>query len=150
MSKPVVEDYDRQVFINCPFDDDYLPMLRAIVFSIHACGCKARCALEVVDAGEVRMSKILRLIRGCRFGLHDISRTSLDEMNGLPRFNMPLELGLFLGAAHFGSGGQRRKRTLIMDISGIVIRNSSPTSPDKTSSHIEMMRRLSLASCGTG
>ncbi len=115
MSKLAAVDYDRQVFINCPFDDEYLPMLRAIVFSIHACGCKARCALEVVDAGEVRMSKILRLIRDCRLGLHDISRTSLDEVNGLPRFNMPLELGLFLGAAYFGTGGQRRKRTLVLD-----------------------------------
>ena len=116
MSQRAAEDYDRQVFINCPFDEEYLPMLRAIVFGIHACGCKARCALEVVDAGEVRLSKILRLIRSCRFGLHDISRTDLDDVNGLPRFNMPLELGLFLGAAYFGPADQRRKRTLILDI----------------------------------
>lgn len=42
MKQRMAEDYDRQVFINCPFDEDYLPMLRAIVFGIHACGCKAR------------------------------------------------------------------------------------------------------------
>lgn len=109
-------DYDRQVFINCPFDDEHLPLLRATVFAVHACGCKVRCALEVVDAGEVRMSKILRLISQCRLGLHDISRTTLDNANGLPRFNMPLELGLFLGAAHFGKPAQRQKRTLILDV----------------------------------
>lgn len=62
------------------------------------------------------MTKILRLIRSCRFGLHDISRTTLDDVNGLPRFDMPLELGMFLGAAHFGSAHQRHKRTLILDI----------------------------------
>jgi len=32
---------------------------------------------------------------------HDISRTELNE-HSLPRFNMPLELGLFLGASRFG------------------------------------------------
>jgi hypothetical protein len=70
----------------------------------------------VIDAGEVRMSKILRLVRGCRLGLHDISRTTLDEVNGLPRFSMPLELGLFLGATHFGVAEQRRKRSIILDV----------------------------------
>lgn len=115
MKEQAQEDYERQVFINCPFDDEYLPLLRAIVFGIHACGFEVRCALEVVDAGEVRMSKILRLIGECRLGLHDISRTTLDAVNHLPRFNMPLELGLFLGAGHFGDADQRRKRTLILD-----------------------------------
>lgn len=108
-------NYERQVFINCPFDADYLPMFRLLVFGVHACGFVARCALESQDAGEVRMSKILRLIGECRLGIHDISRTTLDAENGLPRFNMPLELGLFLGAAHFGSVVQRRKHTLVLD-----------------------------------
>jgi hypothetical protein len=38
--------YDRQVFLNCPFDDGYHPLLRAAVFTIHACGFTARIALE--------------------------------------------------------------------------------------------------------
>jgi len=38
--------YDRQVFLNCPFDDDYYPLLRASVFTIQACGFTARIALE--------------------------------------------------------------------------------------------------------
>ena len=66
-----------------------------------------------MDAGEVRMTKILRLIRTSRFGIHDISRTALDPINALPRFNMPLELGLFLGASHFGNASQRSKQTLV-------------------------------------
>jgi len=33
----------------------------------------------------------------------------------LPRFNMPLELGIFLGAKHFGSGRQSDKSCLILD-----------------------------------
>jgi hypothetical protein len=110
------EAFARQVFINCPFDEEYLPLLRAMTFAIHACGYRALCALEVIDAGEVRMSRILRLIKSSRFGIHDVSRTTLDPLNHLPRFNMPLEMGLFLGAAHFGDGPQRTKRTLVFDV----------------------------------
>ncbi|WP_409215210.1 hypothetical protein [Prosthecobacter sp.] len=90
-------------------------MFRILVFVIQACGYEVRCALESQDAGEVRMSKILRLIKECQFGIHDISRTALDPENGLPRFNMPLELGLFLGAAYFGNPVQRQKHTLVLD-----------------------------------
>jgi hypothetical protein len=107
--------YKRQVFINCPFDAEYLPLFRIIVFVVNACGYHVRCALESQDAGEVRMVKILRLIRECQFGIHDISRTELDPANGLPRFNMPLELGLFLGAAYFGDAAQKGKRVLVLD-----------------------------------
>ncbi len=33
----------------------------------------------------------------------------------LPRFNMPLELGIFLGAKRFGSQKQKQKNGLILD-----------------------------------
>lgn len=36
-------------------------------------------------------------------------------MNGLPRFNMPLELGLFLGAKRYGDAEQKKKIVLILD-----------------------------------
>jgi len=108
-------DYDHNVFINCPFDGPYRSLLYALVFAVHDCGFRARCALEVDDAGLVRIDNIIGLIRECRFGIHDISRTELDEANGLPRFNMPLELGLYLGAMKYGSGRQRQKHSLILD-----------------------------------
>lgn len=90
-------------------------MLYAITFAVHDCGFKARCTQELDDVGRVRMDNILDLIRDCRFGIHDISRTELDETHELPRFNMPLELGLFLGATRFGEGEQQDKRCLILD-----------------------------------
>ena len=43
------------------------------------------------------------------------SRTELDPTNRPPRFNMPFELGLFVGAARFGTREQRRKVCLILD-----------------------------------
>jgi hypothetical protein len=52
-------EYDRNVFINCPFDIQFQPLFRAIVFAVEDCGFLARCALEVEDSGEVRVNKIL-------------------------------------------------------------------------------------------
>lgn len=103
------------VYINCPFDGEYRPLFEALVFAVHDCGFVARCALELDDGSQVRIEKIARLIGLCRLGIHDISRTELDERWELPRFNMPLELGLFLGAKRFGTGEQRAKSGLILD-----------------------------------
>lgn len=109
------DDHARSVFVNCPFDGDFQPIRDAIVFAIIDCGFIARCALETANSGEVRIEKIAKIIRECRFGVHDISRTELSADTGLPRFNMPFELGLFLGAARFGGKSQRTKNCLILD-----------------------------------
>ena len=106
MDSPKTTD---NVFINCPFDTDYKALFYAIVFRVHDCGFVARCALEEGDASQVRIDKIYSIIAECRYGIHDISRTELDENFGLPRFNMPLELGIFLGAKKFGTGEQKKK-----------------------------------------
>lgn len=107
--------YGASVFINCPFDTEYGALLDAIVFAVHDCGFIARCALEIRDTSEVRLNRIIGLIRACRFGIHDISRTELDPVNRLPRFNMPLELGLFLGAKAFGGRPHASKVCLVLD-----------------------------------
>lgn len=107
--------YGESVFVNCPFDDVYRPIFEAIVFVVHDCGYVARSALEIADTGEVRIEKIGRLIRESRFGIHDISRIEADPRSKLPRFNMPLELGIFLGAKAFGAGRQRRKVALVLE-----------------------------------
>ena len=91
------------VFINCPFDRQYQPLFDAVVFCVVACGFEPRCTLELTDAGEVRIENIYRLIGQCNHSIHDISRTEVDDQPyQLPRFNMPLELGIFLGAKRFG------------------------------------------------
>lgn len=106
--------YNLSVFVNCPIDRRYGPLLKAATFAIFDCGYIARSALEITNTGVVRISKIKRIISECRFGLHDLSRTSLNKA-GLPRFNMPLELGLFLGASEFGDRRQRTKICLVLD-----------------------------------
>ena len=108
-------NYNDNVFINCPFDSAYQELFDAMVFTVHDCGFIPRCALEEDDASEVRIDKIYSIIADCRYGIHDISRTELDKGSGLPRFNMPLELGVFLGAKKFGIEEQEKKKCLILD-----------------------------------
>lgn len=108
--------YDFNVFINCPFDGEYVSLFDASLFAVYKCGFRPRCALEADNACDARIAKINQIIRECRFGVHDISRTELDTTHGLPRFNMPLELGLFLGAKQFGGRSQKNKVAMIFDV----------------------------------
>jgi hypothetical protein len=101
------------VFINCPFDDGYLPCFEALVFVITISGYRVRCALEENDGGDIRFGKLCRLLEDSDHTIHDLSRTEAGT-SGLPRFNMPFELGLAIGARHFGSDRQRRKRICVM------------------------------------
>jgi len=109
------DGYERNVFINCPFDARYRPIFHALVFAVYDCGFIARSALEAEDGGEVRIVKIKRIIRECRYGIHDISRVTLDSSTRLPRFNMPFEFGLFMGAQEYGDRRQKAKRSLVLD-----------------------------------
>ena len=106
---------NRDVFINCPFSHDYANFFRAIVFTVIYSGYRPRCALETDDGAENRFNKICQIIGECRLGIHDISKTEPDTKSKLPRFNMPLELGLFLAAKQFGAGPQKTKLCIILD-----------------------------------
>jgi len=95
------EEYDGNVFINCPFDAEYTAIFEAIVFAVNDIGFRPKCARERLDSSQVRLQKISALISASRYSIHDLSRTALDDVNLLPRFNMPLELGIDLGCKYF-------------------------------------------------
>ena len=103
------------VFINVPFDRRYKKLFDALVFAVHDCGFFARGAREQEDSSQFRLEKLYKIIGECRYGIHDLSRVTLDSVNRLPRFNMPLELGIFLGAKRFGGQAHARKSCLILD-----------------------------------
>src|SRR3989304_547094 len=103
--------YYRSGFLNVPLDRDYYPLLYAIVFAIYDCGYVARCALDTDASTQVRIAKLYDLIFRSKYGIHDISRTQLDKRNRLPRFNMPLELGIFLGAKAYGTARHPQSET---------------------------------------
>ena len=109
------QKYNDNVFINCPFDITYNLLFDAIVFAVYDCGFVARCALEEDDGSQIRVQKIFEIISKCQLALHDLSRVELETGTKLPRFNMPLELGVFLGAKYYGSNQQKRKACLILD-----------------------------------
>jgi hypothetical protein len=85
-----------------------------MAFAVIASGYTPRCALDRTDGAEVRVSKIAVMIGECDWGIHDLSRVEVGA-GGLPRFNMPMELGLHLGARLLGEARHRRKRALILD-----------------------------------
>ena len=89
--------------------------LRRLFSPFHDCGFIARSAKEDEDSSTPRVEKIYELIRESKYAVHDISRVTLDRKNRLPRFNMPLELGIWLGAKRFGGKRDRLKRALVFD-----------------------------------
>jgi hypothetical protein len=112
---PVLEQtYSINIFINCPFDDEYKPLLDAVIFTVQIAGFIPRTAREASNAADIRINKILKIISQCKYGIHDLSRTELSK-NKLPRFNMPFELGLDIACKKFGNVRQKQKRLLIMD-----------------------------------
>jgi hypothetical protein len=106
--------YNESVFVNCPFDEPYLPLFRAIIYAVYRCGFFPKSALAEENALENRIDKIARIIESCRYGIHDISRVELNAHN-LPRFNMPFELGVFYGARRFGDKIQKTKNALVFE-----------------------------------
>lgn len=117
------------VFINCPFDTDYRKFFDAICFAIQACGFSPRCALEDQDSHQPRVQRIAELVRSSALSIHDLSRVTVP-LGGLPRFNMPFELGLFMGF-HWDNRAPclvldthpSRYRKAISDIAGQDIQN---------------------------
>jgi hypothetical protein len=82
------------VFINCPFDSAFEPILDAIFFTIVASGFRPRSALEGGRQGVLRLVRILDALNDSLYSVHDLSRSVGEGDGNLARFNMPLELGM--------------------------------------------------------
>jgi hypothetical protein len=108
-------DFDRSVFINCPFDADYEPILKALLFCVMRFGLKPRIATETSNAGETRIAKIERLILDSKFSIHDLSRCQALAAGEHYRMNMPFELGMDFASARFGPGALRTKQLLVLE-----------------------------------
>ena len=75
------------VFINCPFDNEYLQMFHALLFTIIYLGKTPL----VSETRENRLEQIITLMKKAKYSIHDLSRTENA------RFNMPFELGVDFG-----------------------------------------------------
>lgn len=82
------------VFINCPFDNEYFNLLKPLLFTILYLDLNPLIS-ETSDSGEIRLTKIQNMMAKSKYSIHDLSRIESD--NELPRFNMPFECGIDFG-----------------------------------------------------
>ena len=108
-------DFSKSVFINCPLDDDYEPLLQAILFCLIRFGFKPRIATERTDSAESCLEKIKELIRTSKYSIHDLSRCQSSGPGEHHRMNMPFELGLDFGCRDFGGSPLDQKRILVLE-----------------------------------
>jgi hypothetical protein len=90
-------DRARSIYINCPFDGNYAPVLDAVVLSILGCGYLPRIAFEDGSSDELRINRIVKALISSRYSFHDLVRCQGEGLSNLGRFNMPLELGIAIG-----------------------------------------------------
>src|SRR3954453_12355166 len=89
--------FQKNVFVNCPFDVEYLPLLRPLLFTVIDLGFAPRIALESLDSGRPRIEKIISLVKESKFAIHDLSRLQAGKKGEFFRLNMPFELGIDVG-----------------------------------------------------
>lgn len=107
--------FGSNVFVNCPFDDEYAPILQAILFCLVRFGLNPRIATERSDSGETRIEKILELVESSRFSIHDLSRCQAQATEEFYRLNMPFELEIDFGCRRFGNQPFSDKVFLVLE-----------------------------------
>lgn len=106
--------FETSVFINCPFDKDYILLSRALTFALQYLGFTPKLS-QTFSSSTIRVNQIKEYIKNCKYSIHDLSRSRPMKKDELPRFNMPYELGLDLGACEYGGKRLKTKRTLILE-----------------------------------
>ncbi len=91
------------VFLNIPYDETFEKLYLAYVVGLTQLGLRINFALAVPNQG--RLNTIISLIEQSEFSIHDLSR--IESPRGIPRFNMPVELGLALYRSRIARGKHR-------------------------------------------
>ena len=86
-----------------------------MLFTLVYVGLVPRLASENSDSLEQRIEKILRLIKECRYSIHDLSRLKAEKAKEFFRLNMPFELGIDYGCRRIANNHLRTKRSLILE-----------------------------------
>lgn len=82
------------VFLNIPYDEEFTNLYLAYIVGLYSLGLVPHLASEI-PGGARRLERILGLIKGCRYSIHDLSRVEIGAKSSATlRFNMPLELGM--------------------------------------------------------
>lgn len=115
MSAKIDNNFEKNVFVNCPFDREYLTLLQPILFTLVYLKFNPRIASERCDSGESRFSKICEIVQQSKYGIHDLSRIKAKKKDEYFRLNMPFELGLDIGCRIFSSKKLQTKRLLVLE-----------------------------------
>lgn len=107
--------FERSVFVNCPFDAEYAPLLQAIAFCVTDLDFFPRIAPENADNAANRLDRIIELVQGSKYGIHDLSRCKSLAADEYARLNMPFELGMDYGSRRFGGEPLAQKAILILE-----------------------------------
>lgn len=107
-------NFERNVFINCPFDQEYNDLLKPLLFTVIHIGLIPRIASERLDSGEVRLEKIVNLIECSKYGIHDLSRCRASKEGEYSRFNLPFELAIDYTIRKYAVQNDRLKEKKIL------------------------------------
>jgi hypothetical protein len=91
------------IFLNIPYDKEFEDLYVAYIVGLTQFGLLINATLAVPNQG--RLETIIGLIGKSNLSIHDLSR--IEPARGIPRFNMPVELGLALYRRHTTRGRHR-------------------------------------------
>ena len=95
-----------QVFINCPYDEDYKHLFFALIYICVFFGCEPIFA-ACEESSSDRMETIIHCIEKSKYAIHDISKINVET----PRYNMPFELGMYY--MHIHEKGKNKKMLIL-------------------------------------
>lgn len=108
--------FEKSIFINCPVDKTYVDnILKPMLYVIVKNGFSPRLSLEVSDSGQVRLQKIIEIIKSCKYSIHDLSIVKAKKAKEFARMNMPFELGIDYGLRNSGIRKLNEKQFLILE-----------------------------------
>lgn len=107
--------FEKSVFINCPFDEEYRQLLMSIIFTTKYLGFTPHLTLEKADSSSTRLTTIVEYIENSKFGIHDLSRLLATDEGEYARLNMPFELGIDYGCKKFKKGRAASKKILVLE-----------------------------------
>lgn len=106
---------DSNVFVNCPFDENYTQFLYVTLFTLWCCGKSPQLTLLDRDSTTPRLNRITKMIWSSKYGVHDLSRCKALEKDEFFRMNMPFELGLDIGAKCFSEKSDKNILIIVSD-----------------------------------
>jgi hypothetical protein len=107
-------EVSREVFLNVPFDRQYEPIFLGLIAALVHLGRRPTTVLDIEEVSAPRIDRLVAKLRRTPYSVHDLSRVELSGGRaGVPRFNMPFELGLAVAVSRTPTDGTRHGFVLL-------------------------------------